>query len=413
MGIFIQSPAGNIVHTGDFKFDFNPADGVRADFGKLAEIGSKGIDVLFADSTNAQKPGFCVSESVVAKTLERVIRRTKGRLIIASFSSLIGRLQQIIDYATLYGRQIFVSGRSMIQNLEIASKLGYVKVPRGILKRMSNKVDDLPPEKVLILSTGSQGESMSALSRIALGNHPQIKIKKGDTVIFSSSPIPGNERATATVINNLFRLGAHVITNDAMDVHTSGHAHQGDLKLMYSLIRPKFVAPIHGEFFMRMAHVEMMQQEFGLDQNETIVLENGSILEIANKQARKSKKKAPANIIMVDGLGVGDVGTKVIRDRQVMAENGVVIALFRAFDKSKRLVADPDIISRGFIYMKESKNIADETKQKAKKAYEDAIKKKPNLGLKELKMEISRSLSTFIRKRLDREPMIMPVIVFV
>lgn len=413
MGIFIESPAGKVVHTGDFKFDFSPINGVKTDFHKLAEIGNQDIDILFSDSTNAQKKGFCISERVVAKNLEKVIKNAKGRLIIASFSSLIGRIQQIIDFAIANNRSVFVSGKSMIDNLEIAAKLGYVKVPRGVLKKISPKIDELPPNKVLILTTGSQGESMSALSRIALGNHQKIKIRKGDTVMFSSSPIPGNERSTANVVNNLFRLGAHVITKDAMDIHASGHAHQDDLKLMYSIIRPRFVAPIHGEFYMRMAHSEMLQNDFDLDESKIIILENGSISEVENHHARKSKEKASANLIMIDGLGVGDTSTTVIRDRQVMSENGVVVVLFRAFEKSKRLVGDPDVISRGFIYMKESKEIQQETKIEAKKAFESTINKNPNIDIKSLKNEVYKSLRTFIRKRLDREPMIMPLIVFV
>jgi len=413
VGLFIKTPNGNIVHTGDFKFDFCPADGVKTDFSRLAEIGKERIDVLFSDSTNAQKPGFCISEKKVGQALEEVIQNAKGRLIIASFSSLISRLQQIINFAAKNNRKVFISGRSMINNLEIASKLGFLKVPRGILKKLSPKIDELPPKEVLILTTGSQGESMSALSRISFGSHAKIKIQKGDTVIFSSSPIPGNERPITNIINNLFRLGAHVITNDAMDVHASGHAYQEDLKLMFSLMKPRHIAPIHGEFFMRMAHSDMLTKEFDLKENQVVILENGSILEIDKGFVKKSKKKLPVNLIMVDGLGMGDTASRVLRDRKIMSENGVIIVMFRAFEKSKRLLGNPDVISRGFIYMKESKKVAFETSISGKKAFEEAVKKNPHINLKDLKNEIYKTLRTFIRKKLNREPMIIPLVVFI
>lgn len=413
MGVFLETPAGNVMHTGDFKFDFRPADGIMMDMGHLANLGRKGVDILFADSTNAQKKGYCVSEYVIGRNLEGLIGQAKGRLIIATFSSLIGRLQQIVDIAHKEGRKIFVSGRSMLKNMELAINLGYLKMPKGALHKLSSKSLDLPPNKILILTTGSQGESMSALTRIALDEHPHIKIQKGDTVVFSSSPIPGNERSTANVVNNLFRLGAHVITNDGMDVHTSGHAYQEDLKMMQALVKPKYTVPIHGEFYMRMAHREMLINEYGLEEKQVVILENGSILELENSIARKSKEKASANLIMIDGVGVGDVGTRVIRDRQIMSENGVIIVLFRAFDKSKRLVGDPDIISRGFIYLKESKQIAEEAKEQARKAFEEAVKDDPNINLNDLKQAIARRMRTFIVKRLDREPMVIPLVVFV
>ena len=413
MGIFVQTPAGKLVHTGDFKFDFRSADGVQMDLGKIATIGKQKIDLLLSDSTNAKRPGFCVSESVVSKSLNSIFEKTKGRLLIATFSSSIGRLQQIANLAVRHGRQIFISGRSMVQNLEIAARLGHFKVPRGLVKRLGPKITDLPANKILILTTGSQGEPFSALSRIALGEHKQIAVQKGDTIVFSSSPIPGNERATATLINNLLRNGAQVIDNDAMDTHASGHGFSGDLKLMFSLVKPRHIVPIHGEFFMRVAHGQMLQHEFELQTNRAHILENGDILELSQGQVRKSKQKVPANLIMVDGLGVGDIGTRVIRDRQIMSENGVVIALFKAQEKSKRLVANPEVISRGFIFLKESREIAQETRQVARKAFENAVKGNPQISLKDLKWEIARPMQTAIAKKIGREPMIVPLIVFV
>jgi len=412
VGIFLKSPAGNAVHTGDFKFDFKPAVGSAADLGRIAAIGRQKVDILFSDSTNAKREGFCTSENTVAKTLENIFEKTRGRLIIATFSSSIGRLQKIADFAVKYGRSIFVSGRSMLQNLEIAANLGFFKVPRGVVKKLNPKMSELPSNKVLILTTGSQGEPLSALSRIALGEHRQIQIQKGDTIVFSSSPIPGNERPTFTLVNNLLRAGAHVIGNDAMDVHASGHGFSGDLKLMFSLIKPQHVAPVHGEFHMRTAHAEMLQNEFDLRENQTHLLENGDILKISAAGVRKSKEKASANLILVDGFGVGDIGTKVLRERQKMSENGILIALFRAADKSKKLIGAPEIISRGFIFAKTSREVVETARHAAQKSFEAAIAKNPKIILKDLKREIARSVQTQMQKKIGREPTVLPVIVF-
>lgn len=412
MGVYVKSPAGSAIHTGDFKFDYQPAIDKPANLQRIAALGSRGVDVLMIDSTNALKPGFCISEKKIAEQLEQVIAATKGRLIIAAFASLIGRLNQMCNIAAQYNRKVFLSGRSMIGNMELAEKLGYTTYPKGTVRKISPQANTLPPSQVIILTTGAQGETMSALTRMAMGEHAQIKIREGDTVVISASPIPGNELAIVNVINNLYSLGAKVITNGQLDVHTSGHAHQEELKLMYSLVKPRCYVPIHGELFMRIGHGDFIK-EIGEPNLHVNILENGDVLEISPHGIRRSKEKIPANDILVDGLGFGDIGSKVIQERKVMSQDGVVIILFRAYDESKRLLAEPDIITRGFVYVKESQAIAQETKQVAQKAFEAVIQHNKAIGLKELKLEISLQVARFIRKRLGREPMIIPLINYI
>lgn len=412
MGVYVKSPEGSLVHTGDFKFDYKPAIDKPADLQRIASIGLKGIDVLLIDSTNALKPGFCRSEQDVANSLEDIIRTTKGRLIVASFSSLIGRVNQICNFASKYNRKVFLSGRSMINNMELAEKLGYTTYPKGTVKPITNQASSLPPSQVIIITTGAQGETMSALTRMSLGEHAQVKIQEGDTVVISASPIPGNELAIVNIINNLNRKGARVITNGQMDVHTSGHAHQEELKLMYSLIKPKCYVPIHGELFMRTGHGDMIKTIADPKLHITI-LENGDVLEVSNQGIRKSKQKVPANDILIDGLGFGDIGSKVIQERQTMSQDGIVLILFRAYEETKRLVGDPDIVSRGFVYMKESQAVAEEVKQVAKKSFETVVGQRRDILIHDLKQEITLNVNHFIKKRLGREPMIIPLVMYV
>lgn len=413
VGIVVRSPEGTIVHTGDFKFDYNPSIDKPVNFQRIAEIGSRGVDVLMVDSTNALRPGFCKSEKDIAKNLEDVISKTKGRLIIAAFSSLIGRLNQIIEFAAKNNKKIFLSGRSMIDNIDLATRLGYINPPKGLVRKIGPQVNSLPPNQVIILTTGAQGEAMSALTRMAIGEHKQVNIREGDTVVISASPIPGNELAVVNVINNLYSLGAQVITNNDMDVHVSGHAHQEELKLMYSLIKPKCYVPIHGEIYMRIGHGEMIKTIADPDLHVTI-LNNGDVLDISKKHGtRKSKQKIPANDILIDGLGFGDIGSKVIHERKVMSEDGIMIPLFRAYEETKNLIGEPDIISRGFLYIKESQEIANEMKQVAKKSFEQITGQHRDIDLKDLKEKIAVNLSHFVRKRLGREPMIIPIIMYI
>lgn len=412
MGIYVNSPAGNLVHTGDFKFDHSPAIDKPSDFQRIAEIGSRGIDVLMIDSTNALKPGFCKSEAEVAKTLENIIEKTKGRIIIASFSSLIGRINQIVGFAAKNNRKVFLSGRSMVQNIQLTEDLGYATYPKGTVRKITAQANSMPPSQVLILTTGAQGETLSALTRMSLGEHSQVKIREGDTVIISATPIPGNEVAIVNVINNLYAQGAKVITKNEMDIHVSGHAHQEELKLMYGLIKPRAYVPIHGELYMRMGHLEMIKTVAEPGMLPIILENNGDILEVSHQGIRKSKEKVPGNDILVDGLGFGNIGARVISDRKQMSNDGMLVMLFHAYEGSKRLISEPDIVSRGFLYVKESDAMAHEVKQVAKKAFENITHQNRNIGLKDLKKELERNISSFIRKRLKREPMIIPIIMY-
>lgn len=409
LGIVLRTPAGTIVHTGDFKFDYTPVFQQPADYAKIAALGSQGVAALFSDSTNALKPGNTMSEKKIGETLEEIIKGAKGRIIIAAFSSLIGRIQQIINHAHYYDRKVFLSGRSMADTISIAQQLQFIKAPPGLLHPVT-KIGRTKDENVLILTTGAQGESMSALTRMALGDHSQILIKKDDTVVISASPIPGNERSIYTVINNLVRLGAKVIFNQVMDVHTSGHAQREDLKLMINLVKPRALVPVHGEIFMRQAHAEI-GRELGMTENNTIVIENGDVLEIANGEARKTSERVTANYIMIDGKGVGDVGAQIIMDRQIMSENGVLAVLFTLDTKTKKLIRDPEVISRGFIYMKESQEIINETVVVSKKAYEEAMTKMPNGKRGEIKAYIRGSLDRFSHRKIERNPLVLPILI--
>jgi ribonuclease J len=413
MGVFIKSPAGKVVHTGDFKFDYCPAIDKPANMQRIAEIGRKGIDVLLIDSTNAIKPGFCKSEQDIAENFDDIIAKTKGRLIIASFSSLIGRINQIVNIAAKYNRKVFFSGRSMIENMKLAEEIGYTTYPKGFVKKIGPQVNSLPPSQTIILTTGAQGETLSALTRMSIGENAFVKIREGDTVVISASPIPGNELAIVNVINNLYRLGAKVITNGDMDIHTSGHAHQEEIKLMYSMIRPRCYVPIHGELFMRMGHMEMIKKIADPRMNITMLENNGDILEVSRQGTRKSKQKIPANDILVDGLGFGDIGSKVIQERKAMAESGLLIILFNAYAETKHLIAEPDILSRGFVYIKESQEISQEIKKIAQKSFEQITQQNRKIELKDLKQELARNISGFIRKRIGREPMTIPIIMYI
>jgi ribonuclease J len=410
MGVYGKTPGGTFVHTGDFKFDFTPVGCEPASLGRMAEIGKKGVDVIFCESTNAPKSGYCTSEKVIGENLHKVVATAKGRIILASFSSLVSRIEQIVHFAAKYNRKVFISGRSMQNTLEIAARLGHFTVPKGSIRRLGPAADDLPPNQVLILTTGSQGEPRSALTRIGLGTHSQITIQKGDTVVFSSSPIPGNERGVYSSINNLIRLGAKVITNDTLDIHASGHGHSGDIRMMHALMKAKCIVPIHGEMFMRQAH-KRIAIELGYEAEKVPLLENGSIIEYENGLVRRSKSKVPAELILIDGLGTGDVGTKVMEERKIMANGGSIVVILKVMQKSLRLAGDPEIISKGFIYMRESKEILEQAKQQAKKSYEQVHKDSSDPKLKDLIRGVERGLQTLIYKRIQREPMIVPVIV--
>ncbi|PIS44214.1 MAG: ribonuclease J, partial [Ignavibacteria bacterium CG08_land_8_20_14_0_20_37_9] len=326
IGVLLKTPAGNIVHTGDFKFDETPARDQRpADLQKIARIGSESVLALFSESTNALESGHTMSETQIGANLEPIIANAKGRMIIASFSSLIGRIQQILDMAAKHKKKVFLSGRSMHDSVEIARSLGYLSYPSHLVKDISS-LGGTPDKEVIIMTTGSQGEEFSSLTRIAQKEHQYVKIKPGDTVLISASPIIGNERAISNVINKLAKLGANIIHDRTMDVHTSGHGCQEDLKMMMDLIKPKYLVPIHGEYFMRQAH-KNLALEMGIKNENIILIENGDALEIGNGRVHKSNERVSLQQILIDGYGVGDVGTQILFERNQMAQNGIVIVL--------------------------------------------------------------------------------------
>lgn len=408
VGIFLQSPAGNFVHTGDFKFDLTPSgDQQVAEFAKIASLANRNVLALFSDSTNALKPGQTMSEQKIAKNLEDIIKKCEGRIIITAFSSLIGRLQQLLDFAQKYKRQVFLTGRSMLENMEIARNLGHLKYPNNLIHDIA-KLKSFPDSRIIIFTTGSQGEDVSALTRISIHEHPHVRLKKGDTVIISATPIVGNERAVTKVINNLCRQGAKVIHSKTVDVHTSGHACQEDLKLMITLVKPKYLIPVHGEYHMRIAHKEL-GIELGMKEQQGIVVENGDIMEVKNGIMQVTNEKIPVNYIMVDGIGMGDIGTHVIEERLVMSENGVMAILFTV--KGKKLVRDPEIISRGFIYMQESEKIIAELAKTAKDTYRKIFEKKADASRTDIKRYIRTALDKKAHELLERRPLILPIMI--
>lgn len=412
--IRVKTPNGSIVHTGDFKFDFSPADWMQSDYARIAEIGKEGVIAAFVDSTNSHREGFIMSEKIVGDTLEKILVEAKWRTIMALFSSLIGRIGQIVDFAKKHWKQVFLSWRSLITNVEIAQKLWYIKDPKGVVQKLSGKINKLPPEKIIILCTWSQGEDLSALSRIARDEHPLISVNEKDTIVLSASPIIWNERDVYNIIDQLTAKWAHTITNSWMDVHTSGHAAQGELMLMYSLLKPKYLVPIHGELFMRVKHKDLIVDRLGHDKDKALILNNWSVIEIDCKwNAKVLPTSIKCDIVMVDWLWVGDIGTVVMQERQLMSENWALIVLYTVNQATKELIGGPEIISRGFIYVRESKTFLDEIKNEATKIYNDYIKINPNADIKTLRKNISTWLTRFTERKIKRMPMTIPLFVYV
>jgi ribonuclease J len=408
--IAVHTPYGTIVHTGDFKFDLTPMNEPPADFQRLSELGQKGVLAIIADSTNAQKPGNSKSEREIGGTIRDLIKDAEGRVVISTFSSLLNRIQQVIDVARDTNRKVYLSGRSMETNVEIAQNLGYIKAPRGLIRKTGLGMEKLPDNEVIIITTGSQGEEMAGLARMGLGTHRHINIKKGDTVILSSNPIVGNERAVAKVVNNLYLKGAVVKTNQELALHTTGHGYQNDILLMHRLVRAKHVIPEHGEPHMRAAHGELAKQIGYLD-NQIHLLTNGEILEFeGNGNLRKSKQKAPFRDVIIDGRGSAGEGQKVLTDRKIMSGAGAIVVLFKVYAESKRLVGDPDVITRGLIYGSEQIEITSEVIAAAKKTYEEELAR-GTTDRKEFKRAVTGALYRYFDRKLDREPMVIPLFV--
>lgn len=401
----IDTPAGRIFHTGDFKIDYTPVDGEPINFTKLAEIGAKGVTLMMADSTNALRPGFTASEKVVGETLANIFEDVNQRIIIATFSSNVHRVQKIIDNAVKCKRKVAISGRSMENVVKIAMELGYLSVPAGTLVDIK-KINSIPDKQLLIITTGSQGEPMSALSRMASNEHKSVQIKKGDVVILSSTPVPGNEKMVSNVVNKLIEKEATVIYSDIADTHVSGHACEEELKIMHSLIKPKFFMPVHGEARHLMAHKEIAKN-LGMKNNSIFILENGQILNLTRRRAEIMKETVPAEDILVDGLGVGDVGNIVLRDRRLLSESGLIIVV-AAIDRERNVVSGPDIISRGFVYVRENEDLIEDARIVVEKALISCCKKN-NRDWNAMKSTVKDSLRTFIYEKTKRSPVILPI----
>lgn len=402
----ITTPAARIFHTGDFKIDYTPVDADPIDFGRLAEIGDSGVDLMLCDSTNAVRAGFTRSERVVGESLDGIFREAENRIIIATFSSNVNRIQKIIELSVKYGRKFAVSGRSMDNVVKLAMELGYLKFPPGSYVEL-NQTRGIPDSKLTIITTGSQGEPLSALARMAADEHRNVKLKKGDTVILSSTPVPGNEKSVSRVVNQLYQKQVHVIYNENADIHVSGHACQEDLKLMHSLIRPKFFMPVHGEHRHLIIHRQLAEQ-LGEKKDHIFILSNGDQLTLTKKRAIKFKNVVPAEDIMVDGLGVGDVGNIVLKDRQLLSESGLILVVAGVDTASGTLVSGPEIVSRGFVYVKENEGLIAESRKVA----QNAIEKSLSGGFQDwnsLKNDVCDDLRRFIFQKTRRSPLILPV----
>ena len=401
----IYSPAGIVIHTGDFKVDYTPVFGDAIDLQRFAEIGKKGVLALMSDSTNAERKGFTQSERTVGYTFDHLFAEYKDtRIIIATFASNVDRVQQIINSAYKYGRKVVVEGRSMVNIIATAQELGYLKVPDRTLIEI-DQLKNYPPEKTVLITTGSQGESMAALSRMAADIHRKITIMPNDTVIFSSNPIPGNEKSVSRVINELSEKGANVIFQDA---HVSGHACQEELKLIYSLVKPKYAVPIHGEYRHRKANAKLAES-LGIPKENIFMLQSGDVLEVSEEEA-KVVDKVHTGEVLVDGLGVGDVGNIVLRDRQHLAEDGILIVVMTLEKGTNQLLAGPDIVSRGFVYVRESEGLMEDARHILEEALGNYLGRQKNADWSKIKLVVRDTMNEFIWKRTKRRPMILPII---
>ena len=400
----IFSPAGIVIHTGDFKVDYTPVFGDAIDLQRFGELGKKGVLALMCDSTNAERPGFTMSERTVGKTFDNIFAEHKNtRIIIATFASNVDRVQQIINSAYKYGRKVVIEGRSMVNVITTAAELGYLDIPENTLIDIET-MKNYPDEQMVLVTTGSQGESMAALSRMAANMHRKVQVKSGDTVILSSNPIPGNEKAVSKIINELTMMGANVIFQD---VHVSGHACQEEIKLIYSLVHPKYAIPVHGEYRHMKAQADIAAA-LGIPKDNIFILHSGDVLELDEKKAEISGH-VPCGSILVDGLGVGDVGNIVLRDRQHLAEDGILIVVLTLERFSNQLLSGPDIVSRGFVYVRESEGLMEEARHVVEDAITDCMDKHVSDWGK-IKNVIKDSLSDFLWKRTKRSPMILPII---
>jgi len=406
VGVAIHTPLGAIVHTGDFKLDHTPVTGDILDIHKFAELGDKGVLCLLSDSTNVERPGFTMSESRVGQMFDEAFRNAKDRIILASFASNVHRIQQAITAAYKTGRKVAVVGRSMVNVVTIAAELGYLDIPDGTLVDV-DEILNLPTNQACIITTGSQGEPMSALTRMAMNDHRRIEIQPGDTVIISASPIPGNEKSVAKTIDHLFKLGANVIYESVSGMHVSGHASQEELKLMLNMVRPQYFIPVHGEYRMLIKHAQLAEQ-IGMPRENIFVAENGSIIEFSRHGASLAGK-VNSGKILIDGLGVGDVGNIVLRDRKQLSQDGILIVVMTISRSTGAIVAGPDVITRGFVYVRESEIMLDEAKEKVRQTM-TRCRENRITEWAALKSQIRDALGKHFYEKTRRRPMILPII---
>ena len=406
IGMAIHTPVGLIVHTGDFKIDQTPVDGQVMELNRFAEYGDRGVLLMMADSTNAERPGYTQSEKFVGETFDNEFRYAKNRIIVATFSSNVHRIQQICDTAARYGRKVAVMGRSMVNVVDISLKLDYLKVPEGLLIDIDD-IRNYANDKVVVICTGSQGEPMSALTRMSMGENRKVQIVPGDTVIISAAPIPGNEKMVSNTINHLYKLGAEVVYEKANGVHVSGHASQEELKIMHNLIRPKFFMPVHGEYRHLMKHARLAES-LGMDRKNIVIAENGSIVELTRDKICMNGKITAGNVL-IDGLGVGDVGNIVLRDRRQLSQDGIMIVVVGVDGATNEIISGPDIVSRGFVYVREAEDLMGEARDKVQAAL-DKCEETNKTEWSTLKTAIRDSLGRFLFEKTRRRPMIIPII---
>lgn len=406
IGMAIHTPVGLLIHTGDFKIDQTPVDGQVMELNRFAEYGDKGVLLLMADSTNAERPGYTQSEKFVGETFDNEFRYARNRIIVATFSSNVHRIQQIFDAAVKYKRKVAVMGRSMVNVVSISLEMGYLKVPDGVLIDI-DEIRNYTNDKVVVVCTGSQGEPMSALTRMSMGDNRKVQIVPGDTVIISATPIPGNEKLVSNTINHLYMLGAEVIYEKANGVHVSGHASQEELKIMHNLVRPKFFMPVHGEYRHLMKHAKIAES-LGMDKKNILLTENGSVVELTKDKIAVTGK-VTSGIVLIDGLGVGDVGNIVLRDRRQLSQDGIMIVVLGIDKANNEITAGPDIVSRGFVYVREAEILMDEAKERVQAAL-DKCEGNNTREWSAIKSAIRDALGRFLFEKTRRRPMILPII---